>query len=188
MKIIWVVGCPRSGTSFLTEIIGKKTDYCFNEPWTKYPLGDHKNWRLPSEGDIVFKYCANCFHYKEIKAIYPNSKWIHIIRNPIHVIYSMTFPKKDSFPQRLWEEMGKEERRVIEAFKKWKKFIDCCSKIKEAKVVKYENIDLKSLSSYIGLDLDEPNFTNRNKIFDYEKMTYLKKIFKKNKINIKKIY
>jgi hypothetical protein len=187
-KIIWIIGCPRSGTSFLTDYIGEKTNYCFNEPWVKYPLGKHKNWNLPNDGNIVFKYCANCFYYNEIKEIYPNSKWIHIVRNPLHVLYSMIFPKKESIPERNWNEMGLGTQRIIEAYKKWKTFLNCCFKIKEAKIIHYENIDFNSISCFVGEKLEKPNFINRNYIFDKNKMKSLKKIINEKKLHINKIY
>lgn len=189
-KIIWIIGAPRSGTSFLTDYIGTKTDYCFNEPWTLYPLGRHKEWRLP-EGTITFKYCANCFYYKEIKNKYPNSKWIHVIRNPFHVLYSMVFPKKQSYPKRDWLEMGEGEQRIINCFKKWQTIINACFKIKECKIIQYEQIDFKSLSEFIEIKLDKPNFINQNKIFEKEKMDFLYFFLKNKKLKInifKKIY
>lgn len=189
-KIIWVIGVPRSGTSFLTDYIGTKTDHCFNEPWTQYPLGKHEKWNLP-KATIVFKYCANCFYYKEIKNKYPNSKWIHIVRNPFNVLYSMVFPKKNSMPKREWAEMGQGSQRIINCFRKWKTMFSCCLRIKECYEIQYEQIDFKSLSDFIEIKLEKPKFINNNKIFEKEKMDLLKKVMKDNKLNInlfKKIY
>lgn len=183
-KIIWIIGSPRSGTTFLTNYIGSKTDHCFNEPWSKYPLGKHKKWKLPLQGDIVFKYCANCFYYDEIKDLYPNSKWVHIIRNPLNVLYSMVFPKKQSFPQRNWIEMGTGEQRIINCFNKWRGIIKSSLKIKECKILHYENIDYKSLSEFIEIDLEKPNFVDQNQKFELEKMMFLKEVLKNKKLNI----
>lgn len=186
MKIIWIIGSPRSGTSFLTDCIGKHADHCFNEPWDKYPLGFHQKWKLP-EGLIVFKYCANCLYYDEIKTIYPNSKWVHIIRNPIHVLYSMVFPKEKSKPIREWKEFGFGDARIINAFNKWKSITLSSLKIKEAKVICYENIDYFSLSNFLEIKVEPQNFINRNNIFEQEKMNYLKNKLSENELNPYKI-
>lgn len=186
-NIFWVIGSPRSGTSFLTDYIGLKTDYCFNEPWKEYPLGKHKEWVLPKEGSIVFKYCANCFYYKEMSSLYKGSKWVHIIRKPEHVIYSMVFPKKDAKPERLWKYFGKGKERIIKSFNKWNKFIERCLEIKEAKIVYYEKINHEELSDFLGIKLDKSNFKNRNEIFEENKMQIIKDVLNKNKLNLKKI-
>ena len=32
---VWVIGCPRSGTTFLTRVLGMNTDLMFDEPETQ---------------------------------------------------------------------------------------------------------------------------------------------------------
>lgn len=185
-SIIFVIGCPRSGTSFITDYIGKYTDYCFNEPWNKYLLGKHETWDLPKSKSIVLKYCANCFYYSEIKKIYPKSKWIHVVRNPINVLYSMVFPKKNSYPKREWIELGsKKNTRIMKAFEKWKLFTNSCFGIKEAKIIKYEKIseNYTYLQEFLEKKIEKPNFIDKNKEFDLEKMNYLKKYLKINNNN-----
>lgn len=174
-KKIWIVGSPRSGTTFLTDLIGQKTKYCFDEPWSKYPLGKHHEWNLPTDGDLVFKYCANCFYYEEIKNLYPNSKWIYIIRDPIHILYSMIFPKKNSYPNRIFFEDKNINKKIKKTIKMMSNYAKNCNEIKEALTIHYENIDYEKLSNFLQIDIKESNeFINKNKYFEQKKMKFLK--------------
>jgi hypothetical protein len=180
---IWIVGCPRSGTTFITNLIGEKTKYCFDEPWSKYPLGKHKNWNLPDNGSLVFKYCANCFYYDEIKKIYPNSKWIYITRDPIHILYSIVFLKKDSYPKRTFFEKENKFKKIIKTIKMMSRYVNACKKIKEALIINYENIDYEKLSNFLKIKIEnQKKFINRNLSFEKEKMILLKKILNSKKM------
>lgn len=162
--LIWIVGSPRSGTSLITDYIGKYTDHCFNEPWHIYPLGEQFSWNIPT-GSVVFKYCANSLYYKDLKKIYPNSKWVHMVRNPLFVLYSMCFPKNDAWPFRSWDDIGCElDDRVRNAFYKWSYLRSAAELIEEAFVVHYENINLNDLSEFLSLPLSNEDFyfENRN--------------------------
>ena len=173
---IWIIGSPRSGTTFLTDLIGQKTKYCFNEPWDKYPLGKHNEWNLPDDGYLVFKYCANCFYYEEIKNLYPNSKWVYIVRDPIHILYSMTFTKKTSYPNRIFfEDIQNTSKRIKRIIKMMNEYLKNCRKIKEALVINYENINYEKLSNFLQIEVQKNNkFANRNKYFEKNKMKLLK--------------
>ena len=192
-NIIWVIGCPRSGTTFLTNLIGQHTKYCFNEPWRKYPINQHKNWRLPTDGDIVFKYCKNCQHYKEINELYPNSKWIHIIRDPIHVIYSIAFAKPESHPirnfrctisEKQWDLANYKiiNKKIKNAIQMRKSYIECCNKAEKALIINYENINAQKLSYFLNMKIENENFINRNLYFDENKMNFVKSIVEKENI------
>lgn len=160
-SIIWVVGAPRSGTSFLTNYLGNYVDHCFNEPWEQYPLGQHNNWDLPS-GLSVFKYCANSLYYEDINNKFFNSKWINIIRHPLHVLYSMVFPNDFSFPYRPWNNFEQDhETRVCNAFHCWS-LLSSAPQYHSIPTVCYENIDLYRLSKFVDLPLDFSNFNFRN--------------------------
>ena len=180
---IWVVGSPRSGTSFLTDFIGNYTDYCFNEPWDEFPLGKHESWNLP-EGSMVFKYCSNALYYQSISDLYPNSKWVHIVRNPFHVLYSMNFTKEDAWPKRTLEKFGKADRRLNNAFYNWSLLFGAAKSIEKAMLVKYEDVDVDGLAKFLNLPLsqDSFDFENRNKLFDPAKMEFLIESLKRNGI------
>lgn len=185
-SIIWIVGSPRSGTSYLADLIGNYTDFCFNEPWEEYPLGHHNSWNLPI-GKIVFKYCANALYYEEICARFSVSKWIHIIRDPFHVLYSMCFPKPESWPERLWSEMGEDiDRRVCNAFYKWSYIRGAANLIDEAFVVQYEKINIEELSEFLSLPIKKSDlkdtFKERNNVFDPDKFQCLVDSLKRNNL------
>jgi len=211
IKIIWIIGCPRSGTSFLTDYIGNYTDYCFNEPWNDFPLGKHKDWMLPKHNvvlkgikqlntSVVFKYCANALYYDEISKLYPKSKWVCIVRDPLHVMYSIFYPKKDSVPKRLWEVSKNgvphcplavpfRDHHLInevirQVFFNWHSIFVASMKIEEIKLIKYENIDIEGLADFLELPLSRDNFiyNNRNEVYDIEKMKYLIKFLKFNNL------
>lgn len=185
--VIWIVGSPRSGTSYITDLIGNYTNFCFNEPWETYPLGKHNSWDLPNNGRIVFKYCANALHYEEISNRFPISKWIHVTRDPFHVLYSMCFPKKGSWPKRLWNEMGEDiDRRVCNAFYKWSYTRGAANLIDEALIVKYEKINIEELSKFLSLPIKqsyfEDTFNERNNVFDPDEFKCLIDALKRNNL------
>src|SRR4051812_31920204 len=101
MKMIWVIGSPRSGTTFATDFIGKHTDKVYNEPWSTYPIETPRLWRFPEKAKtITFKYCENWRNLHVLMHHYPDSHWVHIWRDPDNVVYSMAYPKEDSYPPR----------------------------------------------------------------------------------------
>ena len=182
---IFVVGSPRSGTSYLTEYIGKHTDHCLNEPWDRYPQSKIEDWNLP-KGSLVFKYCSNSLYYDEISNKFPEARWVNIKRNPLHVVYSMSFPK-NNWPIRTWEELGEiAEERILNAFYKWSLLSSAADRIKTALVLKYENIDIDLLSKFAGINFDKDQHRNsfRNKNFDFQKdnMDLLVDVLIKNNI------
>lgn len=177
-KYFWIIGCPRSGTTFLTNLIGEQTKYCFNEPWALYPLSKHKYWNLPKDGDVTFKYCANCFFYEEINQIYLNSIWIYIERDPKHVLYSMVFGKEDSKPARSFPEISKEKNiylKIQKAFEMQKIFRNQCNKINPNIRIQYENINYELIEDSLKIKLNRNKFVNRNYKFDKSKMKLLMK-------------
>jgi hypothetical protein len=153
---IWVVGSPRSGTTFLTSFIGKNVDKEYNEPWGTHPLNKEEIWKFPNVDKIVFKYCANIFRYETITNRFPNSKWIHIIRSPDHVIYSMCFPKKDAIPIRNFPEYGNETlHRFKTGVKIWHRTMLESYKIKDLIQVEYESMDANKLSQAINVPMSQ---------------------------------
>lgn len=170
-KYIWIIGSPRSGTTMLTDFLGNFTSIKYNEPWDSYPPNEYKKWQFPDVSSIVFKYCRNWEIVDFLVDKFPNSKFIHIIRNPYDVVYSMMFPKSNSYPVRNFEEFGQLDtlNRFTQVVNRWCDFIQGCLKIKDKypemyKEVLYENIDVEGLSGFLNIKLDADKFlfTNKN--------------------------
>lgn len=111
---------------------------------------------------------------------------MNIKRNPLHVVYSMSFPK-NNWPIRTWEELGEiAEERILNAFYKWSLLSSAADRIKTALVLKYENIDIDLLSKFAGINFDKDQHRNsfRNKNFDFQKdnMDLLVDVLIKNNI------
>ena len=191
-KYIWIIGVPRSGTTFLTNYLGKYTDYCFNEPWDRYPLENPRLWTLPEAKTIVFKYCANWRNAKILSNRFKSSYFIHLIRRPTDVIESMVYPKKDSVPYRnLFASKILAERFDL-AVNKWKEFYDgccgVCQKYRSLEVV-YENLpqELNRISEFTNLPLRQKNlsFNYKNKELSLEQFWNMPVYSVFNKLRIK---
>lgn len=183
-EVIWVVGSPRSGTTFVTEYIGKYVDNCICEQWESFPQMKPELWKIP-KGKTVFKYCSNSFHYEYLSNEYKNSKWVYVKRNPIHIFYSVLFPKESSYPKRdkyRWNANGKwnkeNDEDILKRFIKYYETItSSANKIKEAFVFEYENPDIKSLADFLDLPLSEKDFDYRNQNLKYD-LSNMKKLNK----------
>lgn len=157
-KYIWVIGVPRSGTSFLTDYLGQYANYCFNEPWDRYPLETPQYWSFPRARTIVFKYCANWRSAKILARRFKRSYFIHLIRRPADVIESMVYPKRDSVPYRDLFTSKIPIERFEMAVIKWKEFYEgstaVCQKHRGIEVV-YERLpqELDRLRDFINLPL-----------------------------------
>src|ERR1043166_2829977 len=99
-QFTWILGSPRSGTSFVTEYIGKYTDEKYNEPWKSHPLESPRSWQFPKADKIVFKYCENWRNLHILTNRYPDSVYVHVYRDPDNVVDSMANPREDSWPPR----------------------------------------------------------------------------------------
>lgn len=187
-KYIWVVGCPRSGTTFLTNYIGQYTERIYNEPWETYPLEDVESWQFPLCKNLVFKYCCNWKRVDKIlKRFYP-SKFIYMIRNPDDVVYSWMWPKEDSYPLRPFVEFGS-----LESKERFKNVIDqwaICAKNglefvennkKLTKLIIYENIEdeIEGLGKFIKLPLKKTNLIFRNRNLNPEQLEKLHSFWNK---------
>lgn len=117
---LWILGSPRSGTTFITDFIGKFTDKSYNEPWQTHPLNEAHSWKFPPAKNIVFKYCENWKNIEIILSRFKNNHFIHVWRNPDNVINSMAFPKYDSYPPRnLYGNFKEDQIRVKLCMERW---------------------------------------------------------------------
>lgn len=180
-KYIWVIGSPRSGTTLLTNYIGKYTDLNYNEPFSTHSINDCKTWNFPIFfNSLVFKYCVNWMNAKFLFENFKKSYFVHVFRCPKNTVYSLAFSKKNSFPcKNFYDEsfltkIQKKDLSIDEKFdyaiKKW--FIyttNSFSVIKqyEGINIKYEKIDrsISKISDYLQIKFDEKiKFNNRNNI------------------------
>lgn len=165
-KYIWIIGVPRSGTTFLTDYLGKFTDLCYNEPWGQYDIDNPNKWQFPNNKNIVFKYCANWRNADILNYKFKKSYFIHLIRHPEQVIHSMVFPKKDTIPYRNFFSTNKIEERFYLSLLKWKEFLlasrKVCKKYNGIEVV-YEklNRELNFIKNFIKLPLYNIELTYR---------------------------
>lgn len=145
---IWVVGSPRSGTTYLTKLVGANTDLMFNEP-SKIPMYSRDNverWKFESGKSVTFKWCENWRNAEQILARFPNSLFLHSIRDPLNNMYSMAFPKQDSLPPRPFKQFGDEpSTRIDKAIGKWSNYTKGCLSLSDTVkdrylVVPYENM------------------------------------------------
>jgi hypothetical protein len=120
-RLIWIIGSPRSGTTMLADFIGKHVDKMFNEPWGSHPIETPRLWKLPndSETTIVFKYCENWRNLHVLMHHYPNSVWVHCWRNPDDVVYSMAYPKENSYPPRSLYKGYEGEEKLRLCMQRW---------------------------------------------------------------------
>lgn len=177
MMFLFIIGSPRSGTSFLTDYIGKHTDHTYNEPWSTHPLESPKTWKFPKSKTITFKYCENWKNIHTLTTYCPNSFYIHVWRDPDSVIESMAHPKNDSLPHRnLYSgHYGKELIKLC--IQRWYSNMIHCLSIynivpKQYLEIRYEDIlpGIKQLgeATQITFDLDRLKFKNKNSKVKHE--------------------
>ncbi len=172
-RMIWIIGSPRSGTSFLTNFIGKHVDNMFNEPWGTHPIETPRLWKLPDDPEttIVFKYCENWRNLHVLMHHYPNSIWLHCWRNPDDVVYSMAYPKEDSWPPRNLYKGYEGEEKLRLCMQRW--YSNMMHSLAVSNVlpnqymeVRYEDMTpgLERLGEKLGIQfkLDELGFETRN--------------------------
>jgi len=148
---LWVIGSPRSGSTYLTLSLGKNTSHCLSEP-IKVPLYSRdnvKNWKFPKCRSIVFKWCENHEVADKIIERFPNSYFLHTIRDPANNIYSIAHPKSDSWPRREFEHLGEEEEaRIQNAVGMWEHYTAGCLNVREQYPDRYIPVPYTSMPSY----------------------------------------
>lgn len=162
-EFVWVIGSPRSGTTYVTDYLGKYADKVYNEPWDTHPLANPNTWVFPENKKIVFKYCEN-WRNLAVLLKYPNSLFVHVWRDPNNVVYSMAYPKAGSYPPRNLYSEYNGSTRLWHCMERWySNMVNCLSVfnvVKRYVEVRYENIrqELSQLT-----DLSKPlDFRDRN--------------------------
>ena len=174
-KHIWVIGAARSGTSYLANFIGKHTDLCLVEDPRYHPINiDIWKFQEPYKS-LVFKLNNNFVRTATLSQKFENSLFVHVFRDPSHVLYSMIHPKTGSTPHRLeWK------NDFPKALAFWEHFITGCLSVKNCKIchIRYETIpqNLSHLSDFLSIQLDQNklHFQNRNtQMVDKDYLNYL---------------
>lgn len=148
---LWVIGSPRSGSTYLTLSLGQNTSHCFSEPnkISMYRRDNVDNWKFPKCRSIVFKWCENHEVADKIIQRFPNSYFLHTIRDPANNIYSIAHPKSDSWPRREFEELGEEEAaRIQNAVGLWEHYTAGCLSVGEKYPDRYIPVPYTSMPSY----------------------------------------
>jgi hypothetical protein len=155
---VWVIGCPRSGTTFLTRLLGMNTDLMFDEPETLPMYERYKvdSWKFPDCGSVVFKWCENFLVAEQILDRFPDSYFLHTIRDPSNTVYSIAFPKAASYPHRGFEEIdsGSIRERARGSIEKWHWYTENCLKVADVVAGRYLAIRYESMPDSYG-DIEE---------------------------------
>lgn len=159
MPVNFIVGCPRSGTTLQTILLdcfpGCRTGKIelgimpkllsnfnhFKEDYVTKALGDncYRNFIrsavysfFDKEEVFFIKDLANTFFIKEIKEIFPESKFLYMLRNPFDVIRSML----DAFQNK---QSGVWPSNVIDAANLWNRYLDINYDLIDL-IVRYEDL------------------------------------------------
>lgn len=159
VQYIWIIGVPRSGTTFLTDYLCKYANACYNEPWGEYDLKKPAAWKFPKQNTTVFKYCANWQNAKILNEQFKRSYFVHLIRHPRQVIHSMVYPKTHAFPFRNLFNTSNTNERFNLAITKWREFLigsrEACKKYHSIEIV-YDRLpdEIARLKKFLNLPLD----------------------------------
>jgi hypothetical protein len=169
-KFIWIIGCPRSGTTMLIDYIAKYVDFSYMEPWESHTIRKPETWDFPDCKSIVFKYCENWRDADYIATRWPNSFFVHVWRDPDNVINSMAFPKPTSYPQRNLYPKHESNERVRLSIERWYEDVNGCLTLgieqhrDKYLEIQYEKIpnQIFQLGKKLDLPFNEIDFDNRN--------------------------
>lgn len=120
---IFVMGCPRSGTTFVAEWIGKSCQHTFVED-PHYPVETAEVWELPAANCVV-KWCHLFQKADALVARYPDCCFVHVVRRPLDVLYSITHPAEQSSNGRDFGDMRDPDRAV----QWWSFHLQGCQKV-----------------------------------------------------------
>jgi hypothetical protein len=153
MNIALVMGCARSGTSILGELIGSHPDVKYKHEahaaWNKAGLGENESHRLTAQHAtpkvvrqirkrfelekgaarlFVEKCPRSVLRVPFIRAVFPEAKLIHIIRDGRDVACSMLPGIGISEWRHLkppnWQQLFKEERGTMRCAHAWKTIME----------------------------------------------------------------
>lgn len=151
---IFVMGCPRSGTTFVTDWIGKVCSHTIQED-LRFPVEAAAQWELPSL-DCVLKW-GHIFQKADVLiARWPHCRFVHVVRRPLDVLYSITHPTEQSQPFRDFGDM----RDADKAVQWWSFHIQGCQQVaswyrRNTITVEYENLpeEKSRLDTFLGISL-----------------------------------
>lgn len=179
-KMIWILGSPRSGTTYATEFIGKHVDREYNEPWQTHPIETPRLWKFPPKAKtIVFKYCENWRNIHTLMHHHPDSHYVHVWRDPDNVVYSMAYPKEDSYPPRNLYGGLKGDEKLRMCMQRWYSNMMHCLHLwtfipKQYTEIRYERMraGLKRLSEAMGVKFDFANYAYKSKNLEDIKLNW----------------
>lgn len=178
VQYIWIIGVPRSGTTFLTDYLCQYANSCYNEPWGEYDLKRPAAWKFPQENTTVFKYCANWQNAKLLNEQFKKSYFVHLIRHPRQVVHSMVYPKANAFPFRNLFDTSNTYERFHLAVAKWREFFigsrAACRKYHSIEIV-YDRLpqEIDRLQKFLNLPLHLHNLKFKHKQADESDLEHL---------------
>lgn len=153
---IFVMGSPRSGTTFVTDWIGKVCENKYMED-PHFPVESAESWEFSSL-DFVLKWCHIFQKADVLIERWPQCRFIHVVRNPLDVLYSITHPKEQSFPFRDFGDMRDTDR----AIQWWSFHIQGCQQVtawhrKHSITIHYEKLPEEKgrLESFLSCSLSD---------------------------------
>jgi|GEM_PF-7062909 len=169
---LWVIGSPRSGSSYLTLSLGRNTSHCFNEP-IKIPMYQRENvqnWKFPMCRSVVFKWCENHSVADQIMERFPNSFFLNTLRDPANNIYSIAHPKSDAWPRRDFDHLGEEESvRIQNAVGMWEHYTAGCLDVRKKYPDRYIAVPYTGMPSYLPLIAEKTQLKLKRKMKFYER-------------------
>ena len=153
MNIALVLGCARSGTSILGELIGSHPDVRYKHEahsiWNKAGLGENESHRLTAEHatDKIKRKIRRRFEFEKgqanlfvekcprsvlrspfIREIFPEAKLVHIFRDGRDVACSLLpgigADEWKHLKPPNWQQLFEQEKGIIRCAKAWNTIID----------------------------------------------------------------
>lgn len=180
-NIIFIIGCPRSGTTWLGNLLGKHKDIkYYNEPGILSWLNQKEitepmrlNFKKivmrmcsGQKTNFVFKFPHWTLFIEELISMFPEAKFIHIIRNSKNVALSlnkvrMTNPETNY--HKVWF-LYQFDPKTLEKYKKadylgkdiitWEHYTAKAFQAKRLGEKRYMEVDYEDLVKFTSLELE----------------------------------
>tara|TARA_Y100000816_G_scaffold30830_1_gene19726 strand:- start:52811 stop:54514 length:1704 start_codon:yes stop_codon:yes gene_type:complete len=105
LKQFIVIGCVRSGTTFVNKTLQKYCRESVNENNYHHYFNENlvqdlnRRWSLRTK-NFISKQCEDVNKIEKLKAIFPDIKFFYVIRDLRDVIYTINYPSTKSWPPR----------------------------------------------------------------------------------------